>query len=151
MTGKCRNDFRNLGKLVQMTPGGYEVCLNAPQIMLHKHLHVALNSGTWWLGYDERVYSSITSFLRKQFCFPEWFGAMVFVSKSSVKKIKIEDCFLYHSPLSKRDEKSVLQTTFLNLVAPENQINVYFIYEISWILWMPSPVADYDKPSKISP
>ena len=54
--------------------------------------------------------------------------------------MKIEDCFLYHSLLTKRHEISVLQTTFLNLVTPENQINVCFIYLISWILCKP-PVA----------
>lgn len=47
--------------------------------------------------------------------------------KSSVEKMKIEAYSLYHSLMSTRDEKSVLQTTFRNLVAQENQMNVCFI------------------------
>ena len=151
--GKHSDDgFRNRGKLVPMSPGGQDGFLNVPQIILHRYLHTAFNLGTWWLQHNGEVHSPITqSYLRKQFCFLERFGALANVSqKALLKRWRQKIAFSYHSLVSTRDEKSVLQTTFLNSVAPENQINVCFIYLISWILCKCSPVADCDKPSEIS-
>lgn len=135
----------------QWSMGDQKLCSMFPKccfiVSIYSTKFGYMTAWTWWRSTFS--YHSLLS--EKTILFPRmvWsYGLCLW--KSSVEKMKIEECSLYHSLMSTRDEKSVLQTTFHDLVAQENQMNVCFIYLISWILYKSSPVADCDRPSEIS-